>query len=115
MDPSILNIDFEPLTEIKARLSEKIARIDRQKRLLAITLNGKPKAIIVPYRDFLDWIQAQSRPYVPRRFRFEEWEKNSGQRKAVSESIKNMFDLSVLKRKGQKPYKDNALKKFRKS
>lgn len=112
MDLSIQNIDFEPLTEVKAKLSEKVARVDRTRRLLAITLNGKPKAIVVPYQDFLDWIQNRPLSYEPRRFSFREWEKESPRRKEVSDSIKNLFDLSSLGRKGQKPYKSDALKKF---
>lgn len=117
MDPSLQNIDFEPLTEVKAKLSEKVARVDRERRLLAITLNGKPKAIVIPYQDFLDWMKTQpsSKGEEPRRISFAEWEKESPQRRAVSASIKNLFDLSTLSRKGQKPYKRDALKKFRKS
>jgi hypothetical protein len=98
---------------VKAKLSEKVARIDGQKRLLAITLNGKPKAIILPYQQFLDWVASRPASYEPRRFRFDEWEKESAQRKDVSASIKNLFDIPSLTRKGQKPYKANALKKFR--
>ena len=114
MNTNLLNIDFEPLTEVKAKLSEKIAKVSGQKRLLAITLNGKPAAILVPYSEFLSWVGEKEAPvYVPRKISLTEWEKERPQRKAVVESIKNMFDLSKLSRKGQKPYKKNALKKFK--
>lgn len=113
MDLSIQNIDFEPLTEVKAKLSEKVARLDRERRLLAITLNGKPKAIVVPYQDFLDWTQNRLPSDEPRRLSLTEWEKESPRRKEVSESVKKLFDLSSLNRKGQKPYKSDALKKLK--
>ena len=107
MDPTLQNIDFEPLTEVKARLSEKIARVDRERRLLAITLNGKPKAIVLPYQDFLDWMQTRSpsegKDEEPRRMSFTEWEKESLQRRAASEAIKNLFDLSRIKRDKRVP------------
>ncbi len=110
MDTSLNNIDFEPLTEVKAKLSEKVATLGQQNRLLAITLNGKPKVMMVPYEQFLGWVG--ERGYKPRQLNVKEWEKESKQRKEVSNSIKNLFDTSILSRKGQKPYKKNALKKF---
>lgn len=113
MKTSLLNIDFEPLTEVKAKLSEKVAKVNRQKRLLAITLNGKPAAVLVPYSELLSWIEKEKPAYIPRQLSLKEWEKEAPQRKAVVDSIKNMFDLSRLSRKGQKPYKQNALKKLK--
>lgn len=111
MNITLSNIDFEPLTEVKAKLSEKVGRIVETKRLLAVTVNGKPKAVLVPYSEFLDYIGQGT--YTPRQLSLKEWEKESQHRKEVVQSIKNMFDLSTLKRKGQKPYKRNALKKLK--
>lgn len=113
MNITLSNIDFEPLTEVKAKLSEKVARIAETKRLLAVTVNGKPKAILVPYSEFLSFIGQGE--YTPRQLSLKEWEKGSKHRKEVVRSVKSMFDLSVINRKGQKPYKANALKKFRKT
>ena len=113
MDVSLLNIDFEPLTEVKAKLSEKVARVDKEGRLLAITLNGKPTAVLVPYSEFLSWIQSGAGVYKPRQLSVKEWERESKQRREVVASVKNMFNLFKLERKGQKPYKQNALKKFK--
>ena len=115
MDTTLLNIDFEPLTEVKAKLSEKVARVSQKKRLLAITLNGKPAAVLVPYSDLLAWLERENPAYVTRQLSLKEWEKESKQRRAVVDSIKNLFDVSKLSRKGQKPYKQNALKRFNKS
>ena len=115
MNTTLLNIDFEPLTEVKAKFSEKVAKVDKEGRLLAITLNGKPKAILIPYSEFLDWIKNIPPMDAPRRLSLKEWKKEAPQRKAVTGSIKGMFDLSALERKGQKPYKENALKKFKKT
>ena len=111
MNITLQNIDFEPLTEVKAKLSEKVGRIEQTKRLLAVTVNGKPKAVLVPYSELLDLIQKEE--YKPRRLSLKEWEKESKHRKEVVQSVKNMFDLSTLSRKGQKPYKRNALKKLK--
>src|SRR3989338_5827512 len=106
MDTSIDNIDFEPLTEVKAKLSEKVAKVGEEKRLLAITLNGKPKVILVPYGEFLSWVQSRQQPaYQPRYLSLKEWDKEPKQRRSVTASIKNLFDFSQLERKGQKPYK----------
>lgn len=113
MDTTLSNIDFEPLTEVKAKLSEKVGRVAETKRLLAVTVNGKPKAILVPYAEFLSFIGQGE--YTPRRLSLMDWEKGSKHRKEVVRSVKNMFDLSALNRKGQKPYKADALKKFRKT
>lgn len=115
LDTSLPNIDFEPLTEVKAKLSEKVARLESAGRLVAITVNGKPKAMLVPYEQFLQMLSAEEKSYIPRKLTLKEWEKESKHRKEVVASIKNMFDLSMLKRKGQKPYKRDALKKFGKS
>ena len=111
MNTTLSNIDFEPLTEVKAKLSEKVGRIGQTKRLLAVTVNGKPKAVLVPYAEFLGLIGQEE--YTPRQLSLKEWEKESKHRKEVVRSVKNMFDLSTLNRKGQKPYKRNALKKFK--
>ena len=113
MDASLLDIDFEPLTEVKAKLSEKVGRVHKEGRLLAITLNGKPKVVLVPYSEFLSWIQSGTGGYKLRQLSVKEWEKESKQRREVVASVKNMFDLSKLERKGQKPYRQNALKKFK--
>lgn len=111
MDTSLKNIDFAPLTEVKAKLSEKVALVDREGKLVAITLNGKPKVVMVPYEDFLGQLCKESAP--KRRYNYAEWLKGLEQKREVSQSIKNLFDLTLLDRKGQKPYKQNALKKFR--
>ncbi|MDP2599352.1 MAG: hypothetical protein Q8P84_01275 [Deltaproteobacteria bacterium] len=113
METSLLNIDFEPLTEVKAKLSEKVATVVQQNRLLAITLNGKPKAILAPYDTFLEWLANPPSLYEPRRMSLKEWEKESKQRRKVVHAVKGLFDLSKLERKGQKPYKQDALKKFK--
>lgn len=115
LDASLQNIDFEPLTEVKAKLSEKVARLDAEGRLLAITVNGRPKAMLVPYARFLETAGSQKTPYPPRTLSLKQWEKESKHRREVVRSIKNLFDLSLLSRKGQKPYKRDALGKFGKT
>lgn len=100
---------------MKAKLSEKVAQLEVEGRLTAITVNGKPKAMLVSYAQFLKVISPEMTPYIPRRLSLKEWEKESKHRKEVVRSIKNLFDLSLLSRKGQKPYKRDALKKFGKS
>lgn len=111
MNTTLSNIDFEPLTEVKAKLSEKVVRISETKRLLAVTVNGKPRAVLVPYTEFLNFIGQEK--YTPRQLSLKEWEKESKHRRAVVRSIKELFDLPAMSRKGQKPYKRNALKKLK--
>lgn len=111
MNITLSNIDFEPLTEVKAKLSEKVGRITQTGRLLAVTVNGKPKAVLVPYSEFLDYIGEGT--YTPRQLSLKEWEKDSKRRREVVRSVKNMFDFSAMSRKGQKPYKRNAIKKLK--
>lgn len=115
MNASLLNIDFEPLTEVKAKLSEKVAKVAKENRFLAITLNGKPAAVLISYREFLAWVQGKQPVYEPRQLSLKEWDKESKQRREVVSAVKNLFDFESLERKGQKPYKKNALKKFKKS
>ncbi|MBI4224472.1 MAG: type II toxin-antitoxin system Phd/YefM family antitoxin, partial [Deltaproteobacteria bacterium] len=70
INASLSNIDFEPLTEVKAKLSEKISKTGESKRLLAITVNGKPKAMLIPYDLFLGWMELKT--YPPRHLSLEE-------------------------------------------
>ncbi|MBI4211010.1 MAG: type II toxin-antitoxin system Phd/YefM family antitoxin [Deltaproteobacteria bacterium] len=113
MNATLNNIDFEPLTEVKAKLSEKISLIEQKRRLLAITVNGKPKVMMVPYEEFLAMCGGGLSTYVPRKISLEEWKKQSVHRRAVSKSITDLFDMKSLSRKGQKPYKRDAVKKFK--
>ena len=115
MDARLKNIDFEPLTEVKARLSEKVANVSEKNRILAVTLNGKPKVVVVSYEEFLRWVEQSSAESSLAPLKLSEWEAEAGQRREVVHSIKKMFDWPRLSRKGQKPYKKNALKKFGKT
>ena len=90
-----------------------VGRVVETNRLLAITLKGKPKVVMIPYEEFVQWIGQNQEP--TRILNLADWEKESKQRRAVVRSIKNMFDVSTLNRKGQKPYKKDAIKKFGKT
>lgn len=112
MQVSLLRVDFASLSEVKAQLSAKLTRVDSLKRMLAITVNGRPKAMVLPYSEFLKMMEAKD--YEQRQLTLKDWEKESKSRRAVVESVQKMFDISRLSRKGQKPYKQNALKEFSK-
>ena len=90
-----------------------VGRVVETNRLLAITLKGKPKVVMIPYEEFVQWIGQTQEP--TRILNLADWAKESNQRRAVARSIKNMFDVSTLNRKGQKPYKKDAIKKFGKT
>ena len=113
MKASLEMLDFEPLTTVKAKLSEMVGRVVETHRLLAITLKGKPTVVMVSYDEFLKWMQQDQEE--GRTLDLVDWEKESKQRRAVVRSIKNMFDVSTLNRKGQKPYKKDAIRKFGKT
>lgn len=113
----ILSVDFLPLSEAKAKLSEQMRKISLQGRRIAITTNGRPTAVLLGYQDFLDLLRSalpvtiQSPQDI---LDYSQWKKGSLIRKQVSDSIDQLFDATQLSRKGQKPYKQEKVREFTK-
>jgi prevent-host-death family protein len=110
---SLLQTNFIPLAEVKAKLSEKLRDLGDGRRIL-ITSHGRPKAVLLSYGDFLGMLQKPSSAisFVPRRIKFKAWEKESPKRELISKSITRLFATNLLPRKGQKEYKQKIVDSF---
>lgn len=108
-------IDFIPLTEAKAKLSEFVRTLSRDRKRIALTTNGRPSAVILSYADYLDLLNLlQPAPsQAGKTIDFEEWEKGRPQRELVRDSLLRQFDPSKLSRKGQKYYKKHTVESLR--
>ena len=93
------------IAEMKAKLSEKIRACRELDRSFVITSHGKPRAVLISYEAYRGMTEQQS---APRRIKAKEWVK---QQEAVHD-IKNLFDEKKLSRKGQKGYKQRAVKRM---
>ncbi len=109
---SLLDTEFIPLSEAKAKLSEQIRKTPSKR--IVITQNGKPSTVLMSYEDYLKLIQ-QIPEKIPQKFKiidFDEWKKSFPQRRKVSKAISKLFDTSTLSRKGQKSYKKETVDEF---
>ena len=112
---SLIATEFVPLSEAKAKLSEKVRTVSSLGKKIAITTSGKPTAILLGYRDFLSLLK--SLPDVSERptkkiIEIGDWKKGEKKRKEISQSMDRLFFPSQLSRKGQKPYKRKKLREF---
>lgn len=108
----IRQIEFQPLSEAKAHLSHVVRTLSPERRV-AITTNGRPTAVLLSYDDYLSLLPPQPHSYTPRRISIEEWERNEPTRLAIRDSIANLFDVSLLSKKGQKKYKADMVRGFK--
>jgi prevent-host-death family protein len=112
---NLLSFEFVPLSEAKAKLSEQIRKTNEQSKRVAITLNGKPAAVLLSYPDFLALLQATQgvqQEFPERVIDFEGWKKDQKRRLQVRDSILRLFDVEKLSRKGQKSYKQETVREF---
>lgn len=107
-------LEYISVAETKARLSEKLSSAVLKGRRFAITSHGKPKAVILGYKDYLSLIENPS-PEAPEEISLGEWKKNKKKRSEVVKSISSLFEETRLSRKGQKGYKKDAVSKMGKS
>lgn len=111
-------IDFAPLSEVKARLSEYVRLLGRKR--IALTTNGRPSAVLLSYEDYLKLSQGGAMPEAPQtepvqRISLSEWKKEAKNSETVRDSLLGLFDADLLGRKGQKKYKRNLVKTYRES
>ncbi|GEM_PF-6859825 len=109
---SLLDTEFIPLSEVKAKLSEQIRKTTSKR--IVITQNGKPSTVLLSYKDYLKLIgQLSGQPLSTAPIiDFEDWKKSFPKRCSVSKSISKLFDVSTLSRKGQKSYKKETVDEF---
>ncbi|HEX5037564.1 MAG TPA: type II toxin-antitoxin system prevent-host-death family antitoxin [bacterium] len=111
-------IDFAPLSEVKAKLSEYVRLLERKR--IVLTTNGRPSAVLISYEDYLNLSQGRAAPEPSQespvqRISLSEWKKESKNRETVRDSILGLFDADRLGRKGQKDYKRKLVKTYRES
>lgn len=109
-------IEFAPLSEVKAKLSEYVRRL-RNKRV-ALTTNGRPSAVLMSYEDYLKWLEPSPRlegEPPAQRISLSDWRKERKNRESVRDSILDLFDPAGLSRKGQKGYKKRLVGIYRDS
>lgn len=111
------SVDFAPLSEAKAKLSEFIRRLSGGKRIV-LTTNGRPTAVLISYRDFLSLLSPAGSPGPEPGadvIRLEDWEKDRPKREKIKQTILGLFDVASLSRKGQKAYKKEKVDEFRRN
>ena len=109
---SLLDTEFIPLSEVKAKLSEQIRKTPSKR--IVITQNGKPTTVLLSYQDYLNLIRNVSSQTIKQEqfIDFEQWKTSFPQRRRVSKAISKLFDAATLSRKGQKSYKKEMLDEF---
>ena len=100
----IAELEYIPVAETKARLSEKLRAVEKRNRRYAITVHGRPKAVLIGYREYLSLVEHSAAP-APREITLAQWRRERKARRRVIESVTSRFDASRLGRKGRKGYK----------
>jgi len=110
----LVELEYVSVAEIKARLSEKIHSADIRGRRFAITSHGRPKAVLMSYKDYQALAQGVSE--IPAQtIAITSWEREAPKRKRIIDSVASLFDEKKLTRKGQKGYKNEVLRKMERS
>ena len=105
-------LEYISVAETKAKLSEKLRSIESRGRRFAVTSHGKPKAVILGYKEYLSLLEA---PLPPGEIKLDKWRSESGIRRKIIESVASLFDETKLSRKGQKGYKRHVIEKMEKT
>ncbi|MCC6273483.1 MAG: type II toxin-antitoxin system prevent-host-death family antitoxin [Deltaproteobacteria bacterium] len=111
---NLLKIEFLPLSEVKAKLSEQIKKLAAGKRV-AVTSNGRPVAVLMDYEEYLAMAgrcAGETSVQPDRTLDYESWLRSASERQKISESINRLFDVDRLARKGQKAYKREKVDGF---
>lgn len=111
----LLTMEFVPLSEAKAKLSEQMRLIASGRRRVGITCNGRPSAVLMSYEDFIHLLRSSEREQgrdLEKTYDFSEWKKSKPKRLKVRDSILGLFDAGNLSRKGQKKYKKEKVREF---
>lgn len=107
-------MEFAPLAEVKAKLSEMVRRTQGGKPV-AITSHGRPTAVLLAFEDFKNLLRGKAQNKVELGpIDFQDWKRQKGRRKKITASILGQFNPEKLPRKGQKKYKRDTLRGFTK-
>lgn len=103
-------LDFQPLSWVKARLSAVVKDLPARQKKIVLTTNGRPTAVLISYEDFLRLFSRTEPDADP--IRFEDWKRERKNKEKIRDSIVELFDISKLTRKGQKKYKEESVRAF---
>jgi prevent-host-death family protein len=108
------SIIFMPLSEAKARLSALVRQLMADHKSLILTTNGRPTAALLSYQEYLNLLTHKPSPSLEnsRLISLKEWKQGRQKRQKVLESVTSLFDVPALGRKGQKKYKQEAVRDF---
>lgn len=109
-------IEFVPLSEVKAKLSEFVRKTSSGAKRVALTTNGRPSAVLMSYEDYLKFMGQRAdveAKYPIRKISLSAWRKEKANQESVRDTILNLFDPSKLSRKGQKNYKARLIRRYR--
>ena len=109
----LTHYDFQPLSEVKAKLSERLKTLEDQGKHLVITTNGRPSAVIIPYALYLKLLESRQEA-SPREIEFDRWRLDLPHRQQTTKTFLSLFDLDSLSKKGKSSYKEKALRDFQK-
>lgn len=108
------DLEYVSVAETKAKLSEKLKSVETRGRRFAVTSHGKPKAVLMGYRDYIA-LTENAAPSPEKEVSFSELKDTVSKKKNIIESVASLFDEKKLTRKGQKGYKREAVRKMEKS
>lgn len=106
------SLEYVSVAETKAKLSEKINRVDQNGRAFAITSHGRPKAVLISYKEYCALVDDSQT--TQKTIDIGKWNKEKNDREKIVLSVSNLFDANKLEKKGQKRYKQNAVGKLQK-
>lgn len=109
---ALKGIQFIPLSEAKAKLSEVVRKSSTEKYRVVITTNGRPSCILLPYEECVELLNRSAEQLPVRRTTIETWKKEKENRQRIRQTITSLFDISRLTRKGQKKYKKEWLDEY---
>ena len=109
----LTDLDFQPLSWVKARLSAIVNDLKSQGKKVVLTTNGRPTAVLLSYAEFLKLSSQEDSLLLDKApIHFEDWKKERKIKEKVRDSIVSLFDVSRLSRKGQKRYKEETVREF---
>ena len=97
----------------RARFAEQIERCNAGRNII-ITNHGKPRAVLMSFAEY-NALAANTPEARLQNINMKEWEKGAKERREVADSIASLFDEKKLSRKGQKGYKQRAVKRIAKT
>ena len=102
------DLEYVSVAEVKAKLSEKLRRVSSHGRRFAITSHGKPKAVLLSYKNYIALLEKRNEGEIEK-ISIDEWKKDAKRRKKIVDSVSSLFDLNKLSRKRQRVHKGSVV------